>query len=91
MEQFLQKIEQHINENQFDTALSQCRQSMGSFVRSYTALALLKGYDPEQLILQFNERFLDKLHDEQELKKEVNFYIKTLDSLPHVKSRLGLK
>ena len=91
MEQFLQKIEQRINENQFDTALSQCRQSMGSFVRSYTAFALLKGYDPEQLILQFNERFLDKLHDEQELKKEVNFYIKTLDSLPHVKSRLGLK
>lgn len=91
MEAFLQKIQQRVDSNEFNTAIEQCQQSMGSFVRSYTALALLKHFDPQQFVIEFNKRFLNSQYDEETLKKEVEFYKKTLDSLPEIKRRLGLQ
>ena len=88
MEQFFEQLQQKFDKGELEVAVTQCKKSFNSFVRGYTAYAALKGWDAEQVVLRFNKQFLDSAYDEEKLKKEVEFYIKSLHSIPQVKQRL---
>lgn len=91
MEQFFEQLQRKFENGELDVALQQCKKSFNSFVRGYTAYAALNGWDAEQLVLRFNKQFLNGTYEEDLLKKEVNFYMTSLNSIPQVKQRLNRK
>ena len=90
MEQFFEQLQLKADRGEFDVALEQCKKSINSLVRGYTAYAVLKGWDAEQVVLRFNKQFLNGMYDEELLIKEVKFYVDSLNSIPAIKQRLGI-
>ena len=89
MEQFFETLHQKKANGQLDVAIAQCNKSIASFVRGYVAYCMLKGWDCEQVILRINREILGGVHDEEQLKKDIKFYVKSIESISAVKDRIN--